>query len=279
MTLTYKEYTPSPQLQPYVDNYTYMVFDGHCEEESPIQRCLPLGMTQIIIHVNQVCSSTWNNGEWKQLPNASFIGIHRDPVSWRTTGRTVMFGISLKPEALMHMFRIPVCDLFNSYTDLESFLGRKTELLTGRMYGVECPHTLISISEQFMLQQLNSMNARRNYVDDAVSLIRMSKGTISIDELSRQLYVSERKLQRGFKDILGTNPKMYTRIIRFRNAYEYLQQIVKDEISWADVSYHFGYADQAHFIREFREFAGENPTRVIDNKPAYYQLNEELVYG
>jgi AraC-like DNA-binding protein len=279
MTLTYKEYTPSAQLQPYVDNYTYMVFDGHGEEESPIQRCLPLGMTQIIIHVNQVTSCALTNGEWQQLPNASFIGIHRDPVSWKTTGRTVMFGITMKPEAVMQLFRVPVSDLFNAHTDLESFLGRKTELMTGRMYGVECPQTLINISEQFMLQQLNSMNASSNYIDDAVSLIRKSEGTISIDELSRQLYVSERKLQRGFKDILGTNPKMYTRIIRFRNAYEFLQHNIKDEISWSDVSYHFGYADQAHFIREFREFAGENPTRVIDNKPAYYQLNEELVYG
>lgn len=37
----------------------------------------------------------------------------------------------------------------------------------------------------------------------------------------------------------------------------------KSELIWTDIAYEFGYSDQAHFIKEFQEFCGINPSNYI----------------
>lgn len=273
MTITYKEFRPSAALQPYVDNYWFQVFNGEGNEESPIQKCLPLGAAQIIFHTNRHDCYAFFDGDWRKLPDAFFVGIYKDAVRWKTSGYSVCFGITLKPESLMHLFKIPASTLFNNYIDIDSFLGHKMNSLSERMFGVEDPLLLLQMSENFLLQRVRSVNAERSYLDEATKMIRQSKGTISIENLSRNLYVSERQLQRMFKDTLGTSPKTYTRIIRFRTAYEYLQQAEKENLSLIDITYNCGYADQAHFIRDFKEFTGTVPTNVFEKETEFYQLS------
>ena len=40
----------------------------------------------------------------------------------------------------------------------------------------------------------------------------------------------------------------------------------KSEIVWTDIVYETGYADQSHFIKEFQEFCGFNPSKYIKNE-------------
>ncbi len=281
MEISYQEFKPSLALQPYIESYWCRAFNGLSDEVSPLQRCLPLGMSQIIIHTSKHLCHAHINDEWEQLPNAFLVGVYREAVSWTATGPGICFGINLKPESMMHLFKIPVSGLFNNYTDLQSFLGKKVSVLIDKMYGVECPLTLIRLAEEFLMQQLRNIRAERNYIDEATRLIRQSKGNITIEELSKNLYISERQLQRVFKDTLGTSPKTYTRIIRFRNAFQYVQQSNKDVLSWTDVSYNFGYADQAHFIRDFKEFTGISPASIGENRKQIYQFSNEptLIYS
>ncbi len=273
MLNTCKEFLPSAPLQRYVDSYTYQVFTGlGPREESPIQRCLPLGMTEIIIIVNNGEIFTLQNNRWDKMSKATFIGVYKDPALWKVVGDTVMFYVTLKPETLLHLFKVPVSVMFNNYTKLSNFLGKRAHVLEEKMYGEYCPQKLIATTEQFLLNCLKEADIHRSYLDDAINIIRKNKGILSIDELSREINVSERKLQRGFKDHYGVTPKTYTRIIRFRNAYESIQKLEKNKQTWAGISYDHGYADQAHFIRDFKEFSGSVPSII-------YKEEKEQVYN
>ncbi len=35
------------------------------------------------------------------------------------------------------------------------------------------------------------------------------------------------------------------------------------DASWVDLTYKSGFYDQSHFIKDFREFTGENPTNYL----------------
>ncbi len=272
MKLGYRELDPPPALQPWVDCFWQQSFSGSLSEESPQQYCVPLGMVDLIFHVDDNRRFAQVNDCWEQLPTAFVVGIYTDAVSLRSRGDVNLFGCRLKPECLLQLFNIPPAALFNDFTSLDNFFGRGMNELAERIS--EAPDTVarMALMEAFLLKRLGDVKAGRNYLVEATRMIRASGGNISISELSGNLYVSERQLQRSFKDTLGTNPKTYLRIIRFRNVYQHVQQ-ARRALNWADVTYSFGYADQAHFIRDFRSFSGTVPGNLLRNSNDFYQLS------
>ena len=57
--------------------------------------------------------------------------------------------------------------------------------------------------------------------------------------------------ERLFNELIGANPKEYARIVRFQKSLKLLQHDFEN-INLAQLAYQCGYADQSHFIREFK---------------------------
>ncbi len=58
-------------------------------------------------------------------------------------------------------------------------------------------------------------------------------------------------------DGVGVTPKLFfARIVRFQGAFE---RWGEDPRGWARVAADCGYYDQAHLLRDFRQFAGDPP--------------------
>jgi AraC-like DNA-binding protein len=72
---------------------------------------------------------------------------------------------------------------------------------------------------------------------------------------------SQKHLIEQFKQYVGLTPKSYHRILRFNDLLATIQN--QQSIQWSEVSYLSGYADQSHFIKEFKHFSGYNPKEFI----------------
>jgi AraC-like DNA-binding protein len=72
----------------------------------------------------------------------------------------------------------------------------------------------------------------------------------------RDLAYSERHRRRLYQQQIGLSPKQVERIVRFQKALQTMR--ATGVITFDD------YYDQAHFIREFREFTGMTPTAFIE---------------
>lgn len=81
---------------------------------------------------------------------------------------------------------------------------------------------------------------------------------LELGKISSQL--SQRQLERIFKQWLGITPKHYQRILRLKKAITYLRN--NSDVRLADVAQCFGYSDQAHMTREFRTLACITPGKV-----------------
>jgi AraC-like DNA-binding protein len=93
-------------------------------------------------------------------------------------------------------------------------------------------------------------------LERAAAEIRRRHGRIRIGDLARTLGVSQRQLERRFLAGIGLSPKRWCRIVRFQSAL----RAMSSGRAWVDLAHDLGYADQAHFSREFREFSGEPPS-------------------
>ena len=56
------------------------------------------------------------------------------------------------------------------------------------------------------------------------------------------------------------NPKMYARILKFSKAYRLHEAF--PQLSWTKIAFEAGYYDQMHMIRDFKVFAGVNPSVI-----------------
>ncbi|WP_353721177.1 AraC family transcriptional regulator [Dyadobacter sp. 676] len=276
MNSGYQEFRPSPELQQYVECYWLHRFETKGDQESPVQRCMPFGTLELILHLDDNRCRALFEESWQLLPPAFFVGLFRDVVHWKTVGSCRKFGIRLRPESALELFAVPIAPLFNQFTDLESCFGKEINRLVENVYGLQDTNEVVRITEAFLLGLLKNMRSARHPVSQATRLIRQSKGRLSIDALSENLYISKRQLERVFKDHYGTTPKMYQRIIRFRNAYESFCSAPSTP-NWAEISYNSGYADQAHFIRDFKEFTREVPTHVFQDRYQYFRLPDKQV--
>ncbi len=92
----------------------------------------------------------------------------------------------------------------------------------------------------------------------AITRIVQSCGNVSLQQVQQELKLSERTLERKFKQAVGVSPKLFARITRFQQSLDNLRQNQYNKLS--DVAYGNDYADQSHFIRVFKEFTGFTPS-------------------
>ncbi len=95
---------------------------------------------------------------------------------------------------------------------------------------------------------------------------------ISVNELSSIACLSKKQFERLFHSFVGINPKEYTRIVRFQKALAQMQHQAGKEINQAQIAYASGYADQSHFIREFKKFCGYTPMSLLKVSNPYSDL-------
>lgn len=96
-------------------------------------------------------------------------------------------------------------------------------------------------------------------VQTADGLVRRSGGRADVAALAAELGLSTRALERRYRRHAGIPPKLALRIERFRRAQAALD--AEPDASLSTIAYRCGYADQAHFTRDFGDLAGVTPAR------------------
>ncbi len=108
-------------------------------------------------------------------------------------------------------------------------------------------------------------------IDAAIRQIYITP-QIPVTELSSIACLSKKQFERLFHSFVGINPKEYARIVRFQKALAQMQHQAGKELNQAQIAYTSGYADQSHFIREFKKFCGYTPLSLLKVSNPYSDL-------
>ncbi|AEV99311.1 hypothetical protein A4D02_32435 [Niastella koreensis] len=211
----------------------------------------------------------------KKLASIFLYGQTIQPAKMVLTGKVSTVGICLQPHALQSVFGIDAHELTGSCVDLGLVQHKKEKVLQDELLtatGIEEQINLISAS---LLKAAEQHPEKRDSITCfAISEIARGKGEVSFAELQKQLQLSERTLERRFKQSIGISAKLFSRICRFQESLNQLRKNNYDKLS--DIAYENGYADQSHFIRSFKEFTGVSPfdyhkqlKEVAENFPAH----------
>ena len=265
--MEYREFKPSAALAPYVD--CFWVHAGQIPENQ-VYRCVPSGNTDIMIGDLDGEELVLRGDTWEKMPRAFLTGIWTEPAVLKSVHRIEWFGIRLKPEIFVQMFGQPLREMENATLDVSDVLGKSGQELANRIAETSDHQRRIELAEHFIVRELARRLPANAYFTEAIRLIRQHGGQISTEDLSKKVFVGERQLQRAFREHFGVTPKTYSRLVRFNKAASFLKNA--KQVNWADVTYFCGYADQAHFIRDFKAFSGANPTALMTDPSALMAL-------
>ena len=201
---------------------------------------------------------TFHDERSQQLPGIFLYGQTTTPEKMHLTGKVSTVGIILNPHALKSVFGFDADELTSSCTDLDFIGNKKASRLSEQLLNAASTAEQVDILSSYLFAQIQK---NRNLTDDtmlhAVNQIIQSGGGVTLKELQAKLQVTERTFERRFKQSIGISPKLFGRICRFQVSLKQLRKNDYDKLS--DIAYENGYADQSHFIRTFKEFAGFSP--------------------
>lgn len=170
------------------------------------------------------------------------------------------FGIRFLPGIFPLLFNIDASELSNHYEHLNTVQPYLFQVIQQLGYKCFCFQDLCDELNIYFINHLNKMDKlfdNRFYY--ALGTILKRKGLINIEKDLND-GISSRHLQRLFNFYIGDTAKSFCRVVRFQALLQADPSLksIKAEKSFFD----FGYYDQTHFIKEFKRFYGETPSKI-----------------
>ena len=154
------------------------------------------------------------------------------------------------------------------------FKSSSLDRITDQLKSINSSEARFSQMESFMLEEIQNaeIDPRLPY---GISMLKQYP-RIKMDHLSEALCLSNRGMQKLFKKYVGMSPAYFKKIKRFNEA---TQQLLKHpDVSLTSMALQCGYYDQAHFIKDFKEFGNITPSNFlkIDIKSSdFYNYNTD----
>ncbi|MCG8481944.1 MAG: helix-turn-helix transcriptional regulator [Clostridia bacterium] len=173
-----------------------------------------------------------------------------------------IFGIRFLPGQINRFFKLPFEEIYKGPIRFNRIMEKEFFEIEAQLFSASSFSDRIMVIERYLEKQLlkNEFNVNHNLLN-AIHKILKSKGKIKTEDLSDELLLSNRYIRKLFKDQLGITPKELSKIIRFQNTYKSLLQL--PNYKHIDIAIDNGYFDQAHLIKEFKDYSGKTPKQFI----------------
>ncbi|HEX2450758.1 MAG TPA: helix-turn-helix domain-containing protein [Gemmatimonadales bacterium] len=240
----YREYAPAPDLAHLVRCFWHITANN---APPTLNRICPDGCADIVVT---------GDGE------ARAIGTMRSPMLMTVAGRVDIFGVRFQPGEALAFFDLPLDTLTDGIAGMDD-LGWRSGSTLGDQVASAGPSALrVAIMERLL--RARRAACRRGdtpaALRAAIRLLERRDG-VGLQQVRNATGASQRTLERQFREMVGLSPKAFGRVARFRRALRDVHR--HPRLPYAALAAEAGYADQAHFIREFRSFAGITPAAYV----------------
>lgn len=263
--MIYRVFPPCPPLSAVVSHFWY----SKVKLSGSVIQHHPTPLLQGLVF-------NFRRQEERHAYNNQVIALHKQaylfgqPVSPRevTTHKDGIdiIGVSFKPLGIAKITGIQMEHIADGIIAAEDIWGRELEWLCDEMQSAACLEDALQVLETFLLARYTRtrLHYRVDNVRHALSLIEQSHGTVSIKDLQYQTHTSRKTLERAFLNYVGLKPKLYSEIVRYNAAKDWIDKTFTDQ-RIAAFAYDSGYYDGSHFAAEFRRFSGVTPREYIHN--------------
>jgi AraC-like DNA-binding protein len=252
------------RLAPYVLEY-----QGYREWAATNVRRVEFALPAAVVIMN--FGPAWQLGDGhapgRMASYGSFIaGMYSTYAISESTGASHCLQFNLTPIGARRLFGIPMHELSERIVDFSDVMGREGASLEAEIAEAADWDSRFEILDRFLIRRIGDAQPICDTLKHAWNRLHNAGGMIPVSTLADELDWSRKHLANRFREDIGLSPKTMARLLRFRRVVD---RPSADLLSrWTDVALDAGYFDQAHLIRDFRQFAGMTPVEFLRSRLA-----------
>jgi AraC-like DNA-binding protein len=193
-------------------------------------------------------------------PGAAWVaGVHQ-AVRSEMSAAVHRVGVRFRPGmARAFLGGLAVDELIDRRIPLDDILGSDALRTTMRLREAPSERERVLVLESFLLSRLKNAPAPDPALLRAMVVLRDSAGIQPVGPLAQAAGIRRRAMIELFRREAGAAPKTLARILRLHQSLHMLRNCRSGSLG--RIAAELGFADQAHFTREFRAMTGQTPGR------------------
>ncbi|MCK2239544.1 MULTISPECIES: helix-turn-helix domain-containing protein [unclassified Crossiella] len=244
---------PPPRLRPLVNRY----IGYHYRSAPGVHRGLPSSKLTFIATVTGTIDLRAPDGPPRRYA-ALVGGLHETPVTIEHDGRQHGIEADLTPLGARALFGLPAGELAGLDVHLGDLLGAPAAELLDRLRAAGTWTDRFACFTDILDRVARPAAIPAPELGWAWRRLTAAPAAVAVAELAAEVGWSRQHLRTRFQREFGVSPKVLARVVRFQHARDLL--VRPDRPALAEIAARAGYADQAHFTRDWRAFSGLSPT-------------------
>jgi AraC-like DNA-binding protein len=232
-------YWPSADLEPFVEHYWVVRWDL---AQARVAETVPHPSVHMVFETNG---------------RSEVVGVMRSRFSRRLEGRGRVLGTKFRPGGFRPFVSGPVSALTDRRPSVLDVFGARARGLGRRVLAPDDDRAGIVVVEAFLRSCSPAADPSMALAGRLAARVAGDRTVTRVEQLVRESGIGLRRLQRVFGEYVGVSPKWVIQRYRLLDAAE--RVAAGAFVDWADLALDLGYADQAHFIRDFKRLVGRSP--------------------
>lgn len=245
--VTYTEFLPDKRLQDFIYCYWQLKTSKPLSEPF-IYRVVADGCIDIFFELSN--------------PKDNFVmGFCKKFTEFPLDNSFHYIGVRFLPTMFPQLFRINASELSNRFELLGNVVPKVSAFIADKFHKQLTARQMQEIFDLYFINLISNTtfdNDSRLY--NAIEKILQEFGVLNIEQ-ELNTGISQRQLRRLFEFYIGDTAKTFAKVVRFQNILR--ARPSSQSLRQNKLFFEGGYYDQAHFIKEFKNFYGVTPGKAF----------------
>jgi len=261
--MIFKEMLPCLALRPFVRNYLLCHIENLPEEYRI--KPYPTRVEQALVFFARgyIISYDYQSDKDTVVASNAIFGQQVSRLNFNTVSSPdfLMLMVIFQPGGMHRLLGISSNELTSQFCDAEQILSAGLKEVNEQISNSSSYEVMVERTEEFMLSKFHRLKKDPHPIDKVAQVLLMNPHPFSLDWLSSQANMSSRQFERKFVERIGIGPKLFSRISRFHQAFQFKD--THPEVDWLTLALDFGYTDYNHLAKDFKEFANVSPKLML----------------
>lgn len=188
---------------------------------------------------------------------AEVTGVHTKRFERELSGDGSVFAVKFLPGAFSVSMNGPLSRLRERTVPVAAVFGEAGDEWAAKVFSEPSLEGRMQLCTRFLASRLAPLSSDAARVRDLALRMETDRTLLRASDAAATLGMDLRTLERAFRRWVGVTPKWVIQRYRLHEAAERLKSSLA--VSLAGLAAELGYADQAHFARDFSRMIGQTP--------------------